>query len=116
MSPRQKARFVFFLAIFLLISSGIAASLSIVNLLDSTIRQVRPKLACAGCDRIVQAPAPSRPIQRSIAGPGLLAHVRWSRSIAIIFRCTANRRSTHGKAWKSIARHWRNGWAERVGC
>ena len=26
------------------------------------IRQVRPKLACAGCDRIVQAPAPSRPI------------------------------------------------------
>jgi transposase len=80
------------------------------------IRQVRPKLACAGCDRIVQAPAPSRPIQRSIAGPGLLAHVRWSRSIAIIFRCTANRRSTHGKAWKSIARHWRNGWAERVGC
>ena len=39
------------------------------------IRQVRPKLACAGCDRIVQAPAPSRPIERSIAGPGLLAHV-----------------------------------------
>jgi signal transduction histidine kinase len=36
MSPRQKARFVFFLAIFLLISSGIAASVSIVNLLDST--------------------------------------------------------------------------------
>jgi transposase len=29
------------------------------------IRQVRPKLACAGCDRIVQAAAPSRPIARS---------------------------------------------------
>ena len=43
------------------------------------IRQVRPKLACAGCDRIVQAPAPSRPIQRSIAGPGLLAHVLVSK-------------------------------------
>jgi len=39
------------------------------------IRQVRPKLGCAGCDRIIQALAPSRPIQRSIAGPGLLAHV-----------------------------------------
>src|ERR1700678_1686869 len=36
MSPRQKARFVFFLAIFLLILSGIAATISIVNLLDST--------------------------------------------------------------------------------
>ena len=34
------------------------------------IRQVRPKLACAGCDRIVQAEAPSRPIERGIAGPG----------------------------------------------
>jgi transposase len=43
------------------------------------IRQVRPKLACAGCDRIVQSPAPSRPIQRSIAGPGLLAHVLVSK-------------------------------------
>jgi signal transduction histidine kinase len=37
MSPRQKARFVFFLAIFLLILSGIAATISIVNLLDSTM-------------------------------------------------------------------------------
>ena len=36
MSPRQKARFVFFLAISLLILSGIAASISIGNLLDST--------------------------------------------------------------------------------
>ena len=39
------------------------------------IEQVRPKLACARCDQIVQAPAPSRPIARGMAGPGLLAHV-----------------------------------------
>jgi len=39
------------------------------------IQQVRPKLACARCDTIVQAPAPSRPIERGMAGPGLLAHV-----------------------------------------
>jgi transposase len=39
------------------------------------IRQVRPKLSCATCERIVQAPAPSRPIERGLAGPGLLAHV-----------------------------------------
>jgi glycosyltransferase involved in cell wall biosynthesis len=37
------------------------------------IRQVRPKLACACCDKIVQAEAASRPIERGIAGPGLLA-------------------------------------------
>jgi transposase len=43
------------------------------------IRQVRPKLACACCERIVQAEAPSRPIERGIAGPGLLAHVLVSK-------------------------------------
>ncbi|MBV8828769.1 MAG: IS66 family transposase [Acidobacteriaceae bacterium] len=39
------------------------------------IRHVRPKLSCGGCQHIVQAPAPSRPIERGLAGPGLLAHV-----------------------------------------
>jgi len=39
------------------------------------ISEVRPKLACASCDTIVQAPAPTRPIERGMAGPGLLAHV-----------------------------------------
>ncbi|MGB9431909.1 MAG: IS66 family transposase [Candidatus Acidiferrum sp.] len=43
------------------------------------IRQVLVKLACAGCDKIVQAEAPSRPIERGIAGPGLLAHVLVSK-------------------------------------
>lgn len=43
------------------------------------IRQVRPKLACGRCDKIVQAEAPSRPIERGIAGPGLLAHVLVSK-------------------------------------
>jgi transposase len=39
------------------------------------IRTVRPKRSCTCCDRIVQQPAPSRPIDRGLAGPGLLAHV-----------------------------------------
>lgn len=43
------------------------------------IRQIRPKLACVGCDKIVQAAAPSRPIAGGIAGPGLLAHVLVSK-------------------------------------
>jgi len=39
------------------------------------LRHVRPKLACPACERIVQVEAPSRPIGRSYAGPGLLAHI-----------------------------------------
>lgn len=39
------------------------------------VRQVRPKLSCAGCSRVVQAEAPSRPMACGLAGPGLLAHV-----------------------------------------
>lgn len=40
---------------------------------------VRPRLACAGCERIHQAPLPSRPIKRGRPGPGLLAHVLVSK-------------------------------------
>jgi transposase len=43
------------------------------------IRHVRPKLSCTKCDCIVQAEAPSRPIARGLAGPGLLAHVLVSK-------------------------------------
>ena len=43
------------------------------------IRHVRPKHACGCCDRIVQAPAPPRPIARGLAGPSLLAHVLVSK-------------------------------------
>ena len=43
------------------------------------IRHVRTKLSCTKCDCIVQAAAPSRPIERGVAGPGLLAHVLVSK-------------------------------------
>jgi transposase len=39
------------------------------------IRHIRPKFSCGRCETVVEAPAPSRPIARSYAGPGLLAHV-----------------------------------------
>ena len=42
-------------------------------------RHVRPKYSCGACQTIVQARAPSRPIERSYAGPGLLAHVLVSK-------------------------------------
>lgn len=43
------------------------------------IRHVRPKLSCGRCSTVVQAPAPSRPIVKGLAGPGLLAHVLVSK-------------------------------------
>jgi len=42
-------------------------------------RIVRPKLSCACCETIHQAPLPSRPIERGRPGPGLLAHVLVSK-------------------------------------
>ena len=43
------------------------------------IRHVRVKMACSKCDVILQTPAPSRPIERGLAGPNLLAHVLVSK-------------------------------------
>jgi transposase len=39
------------------------------------MRHVRPKLACRGCARIVQAAAPTRPIERALPTAALLAQV-----------------------------------------
>jgi len=39
------------------------------------VRHVRPKLACAGCHTITQALAPTRPMDRCMAGAGLLTHI-----------------------------------------
>ena len=43
------------------------------------VRHVRPKLSCTRCQKIIQAPAASRPIARGLAGPGMLAHVLVSK-------------------------------------
>jgi transposase len=43
------------------------------------VRHVRPKLACGGCRTVTQASAPARPIERVMAGAGLLAHVTVSK-------------------------------------
>lgn len=57
------------------LGDDVAEQLEYVPASFRVIRHVRPKMACACCDVIVQAPAPSRPIERGIAGPGLLAHI-----------------------------------------
>jgi len=42
-------------------------------------RHVRPKMSCRCCESITQPPAPSLPVNRGLAGPGLLAHVLVSK-------------------------------------
>lgn len=61
------------------LGADVSEQLEFVPASFRVIRHVRPKLACACCDRIVQAPAPSRPIERGLPGPGLLAHVLVSK-------------------------------------
>ena len=57
------------------LGEDISGQLEIVTAAFKVIRHIRRKKACACCDCIVQAPAPSRPILRGVAGPGLLAHI-----------------------------------------
>lgn len=47
----------------------------------NVICHVRPKWVCRCCEHIAQVPAPSRPIARGLAGPGLLAHVLVSKFV-----------------------------------
>lgn len=62
-----------------LLGEDVAEQLEYVPASFRVIRHVRPKFACACCDHIAQAAAPSRPIERGLAGPGLLAHVLVSK-------------------------------------
>ena len=57
------------------IGEDVAEQLEFIPASFRVIGHVRPKFGCTHCDTLVQAPAPSRPIERGIAGPGLLAHV-----------------------------------------
>ena len=57
------------------LGEDVAEMLEYVRACFKVIRHVRPKFSCEACEQIVQAPAPSRPIDRGLAGPGLLAHV-----------------------------------------
>jgi len=62
-----------------LLGEDVAETLEYVPARFKVIRTIRPKLSCSCCSRIVQEPAPSRPIDRGLAGPGLLAHVLVSK-------------------------------------
>jgi transposase len=61
------------------LGEDVSESLEYVPGRFKVIRHVRPKFSCAQCATVVQTPAPSRPIARGLAGPGLLAHVLVSK-------------------------------------
>ena len=61
------------------LGEDVAETLEYVPARFIVIRTVRPKLSCSCCSQILQAPAPNRPIDRGLAGPGLLAHVLVSK-------------------------------------
>jgi transposase len=63
------------------IGEDVAEQLEFIPEHFKVIRHVRPKFACGKCQSIVQAAAPSRPIDKGVAGPGLLAHVAVSKYI-----------------------------------
>ena len=62
-----------------LLGQDVAEVLELVPARFKVIRHVRPKYSCSKCQTITQAAAPSRPIARGLAGPGLLAHVMVSK-------------------------------------
>lgn len=64
---------------FKMLGEDISEQLELMPARLHVIRHRRVKLACTGCDRIIQAPALSRPIDRGIPGPGLLANVLVSK-------------------------------------
>lgn len=63
------------------LGEDVAEMLEYVPARFKVIRHVRPKLVCGCCEHIAQVPAPSRPIARGLAGPGLLAHVLVSKFV-----------------------------------
>ena len=62
-----------------LIGMDVSEVLEYVPARFKVIRHEREKLACGACETIVQVVLPSRPIERGMAGPGLLAHVLVSK-------------------------------------
>ena len=84
------------------------------------IRHIRPKFACTQCHSVTQALAPSRPINRCMAGAGLLAQACWRRywsaNTATTRRCTVKAKSTPALALILSAPPSAIGWPAAPAC
>jgi transposase len=61
------------------IGEDVTETLELVPRQWKVIQHVREKFSCRACESISQPPAPSHPITRGRAGPGLLAHILFSK-------------------------------------
>ena len=62
-----------------LVGEDMSEILELISARLKVIETARPKKSCRRCEKITQTPAPARPIPRSMAGPGLLAHILVSK-------------------------------------
>ena len=61
------------------LGENVTETLELVPRQWKVVQHVREKYSCRACEAITQPPAPSHPIARGRAGPGLLAHVLFSK-------------------------------------
>jgi transposase len=61
------------------LGEDVTETLELVPRQWKVIQHVREKHSCRSCEKIIQPPAPSHPIARGRAGPGLLAHVLFAK-------------------------------------
>lgn len=62
-----------------LVGEDVSEMLDLIAAQLKVVQIARLKKSCRRCERMVQVPAPSRPIPGSIAGAGLLAHILVSK-------------------------------------
>ena len=62
-----------------LVGEDVSEILEMITAKLQIIEVARPKKSCRCCEKMIQAPAPSRPIPGSMAGGSLLAHVLVSK-------------------------------------
>jgi transposase len=61
------------------LGEDVTETLELVPRQWKVIQHVREKFSCRSCEAITQPPAPSHPIARGRAGPGLLAHILFAK-------------------------------------
>jgi len=80
------------------IGEDVTETLELVPRQWKVIQHVREKFSCRSCESVTQPPAPSHPIARGRAGPGLLAQVLFSK---YCLHLPLNRQST-AYAWEGV--------------
>lgn len=62
-----------------LVGEDVSQILEFIAAKLKVVETARRKKSCRKCEKMVQPPAPTRPIPRGLAGPGLLAHILVSK-------------------------------------